>query len=464
MSKTSLISIVLFVLAATSSISFSQNTGLTVGRLQCEDRDHPLGVDRVHPSLAWIVQSDVRGARQSAYRVLAGSSSQSLAHDQGDLWDSGKINSDQTTGIEYLGKTIGCGQQVFWKVMAWNEAGHPSAWSEPANWTMGAQDAADWQEAKWIGAPQAAATSPSSPEYATLLLRDEFTVKPGLTRAVALVCGLGYCETTINGARVTEDVLSPGWSKYDKTCLYDTYDVTKSLHEGSNAIGLFLGNGMYNVKKVGDRYVKFQGSFGPQKAIAQLRLEYSDGTREIVGTDQRWKVASGPVTFSSVYGGEDYDARLNQQGWDQAGFEANSWASASVTTGPGGELRGLSCAAPPIRRFELFKPIKTTAIKPGISVYDMGQNASQMMTITVEGPAGSSVRIRPSELIKPDGTVDQQSTGRPIYCSYILSGNGEGDMVAEIFLLGIPVSSDRTKPGSRAARRFRWSIRCKATR
>ncbi|HEX8296424.1 MAG TPA: family 78 glycoside hydrolase catalytic domain [Chthoniobacteraceae bacterium] len=276
-------------------------------------------------------------------------------------------------------------------------------------------------------------TAPSA--AATLLLRKEFEVKPGLLRATAFVCGLGYYEMTLNGGKVTDDVLTPGWTKYNKTCLYDTHDVTRTLRAGRNAVGLFLGNGMYHVK-AGGRYAKFQGSFGPQKAIAQILCEYQDGTREWIVTDEQWRVGAGPITFTSVYGGEDYDARLEQRGWDQPGFDASKWTAARILTGPGGALKGLSCAAPPIRKFDLLKPAKTTVLKPGVTLFDLGQNASQMPKITVRGPAGASIKLSPAELLKPDGSVDQKSIGQPTYCVYTLSGTGSQTWSPRFFYCG----------------------------
>ena len=196
--------------------------------------------------------------------MLASGSADKLARDQGDLWDSGKVVSDLQMNIAYAGQALRPAQQVFWKVRVWDKAGHPSPWSFPATFTMGLLADADWQ-AKWIAAPT---------NHATLLLRRAFAVKPGLSRALMDICGLGQYELTANGRKSGDDLLSPGWSKYDRTCLYDTHDLTALLREGTNAIGIELGNGMYNV--TGGRYTKFKGSFGPLKAIAQLRLEYAD--------------------------------------------------------------------------------------------------------------------------------------------------------------------------------------------
>lgn len=392
------------------------SAALTPANLRCEFATDPLGVDTAQPALAWQLLSPARAQRQTAYQVLAASSVAQLAADRGDLWDSGKVVADATTQILYRGVPLKSAQQVFWKVRAWDQDGQVSVWSQPATFTTGLLDPADWQ-AQWIAAP----TNPP-----TLLLRREFVVRRGLRRALAHVCGLGQYELSLNGDKAGVDLLAPGWTKYDQTCLYDAHDITALLRRGTNAVGLTLGNGMYNV--TGGRYVKFKGSFGPLKAIAQLRLEYSDGSVEIIGTDGSWRCAPGPITFSCVFGGEDYDARLEPRGWDRAGFNDSAWSRAQVVRGPGGTLRGLTAAAPPLRAIETLRPVKITPLKPGTVVYDLGQNAPIMVRLAARGPAGSAVRIIPAELLKPDGSVDRGSAGGgPCWWQYTLRGEAGGE-------------------------------------
>lgn len=268
-------------------------------------------------------------------------------------------------------------------------------------------------------------------ENATLLLRREFAVKPALHRALVHVSGLGHYELTMNGRKVGEDLLSPGWTDTGKVALYDTHDVTALLREGvPNAIGLMLASGMYNVRP--GRYLKFESQFRPLMAICQLRLEYADGSIELIGTDPRWKVsAASPVTFSNVYGGEDFDARRVPTGWDSADFDDGAWTPATVTDGPGGVLRGASYAAPPVRAHETLRPVAVKTLRPGVTVYDLGQNASLMPRLRVRGPSGAEVRIIPAELVKADGSVDRTSVcgGQCLsWWSYTLDGNSEGEV------------------------------------
>jgi alpha-L-rhamnosidase len=394
-------------------------------QLCCDYAENPLGVDSSPPRLFWKLESNERGQLQTAYEILVASSAEILAQDKGDLWDSGRVKSGEAIQIPYAGRILRSSQQVFWKVRVWDKSRNVSDWNQPASWTMGLLSESDWQ-AKWIASPT---------NCETLLLRREFAVKPGLRRALIHVCGLGQYELTLNGAKVGEDLLAPGWTKYDKTCLYDTRDITSQLHAGQNVAGLFLGNGMYNVHA--GRYTKFTGTFGPLKAIAQLRLEYADGSVEIIGTDEQWRVASGPITFSSVYGGEDFDARLNPVGWDKSGFDSSNWMPAQVVAGPGGKLAGFSCAAPPLRAFEILQPVQINSIRTNIVVYDLGQNAPIMARIKIKGPAGSRVRIIPAELLKPDGSVDRGSVGNGLaYWQYTLSGDGDENYFSKFFYHG----------------------------
>ena len=205
---------------------------------------------------------------------------------------------------------------------------------------MGLLTAEEWRS-RWIA---------DAGNGETVLLRREFEVKPGLRRALVHLSGLGQYELQVNGAAAQDDLLSPGWTKYDKTCLYDTRDLTPLVRPGRNALGLFLGNGMYRVHA--GRYTKFTGSFGQLMAILHLRLEYADGTVETIGSDSRWRSHAGPITFSSIYGGEDFDARLDPKGWSAPGFDDRDWQQALEVGGPGGLLKGQTSAAPPIRTFE----------------------------------------------------------------------------------------------------------------
>jgi len=449
-----LIHTLFLLLSTTFLIEAQSNTGLAVD-LRCNYWENPLGIDVPNPTLGWTLKAlnaKMRGVDQSAYQVLVASSSELLNKNVGDLWNSGKVKSDVMGQILYAGKLLQSNQKCWWKVKIWNEKGKKSAWSEPATWTMGLMSADDWK-AKWISAAgaekyaikytsarqdinlgrdfveyrKANKPGPNDPNYSSMLLRKEFDILPELKRAVVHVCGLGQYELNINGKKVGDYLLAPGWTDYRFTALYDTYDVTDMLSKGENVVGLILSNGMYNVQFDSIRYVKLLNSYGPLMAKVQLHLEYSNGSTKDIGTDETWQVSPGPITYMNEYGGEDFDARLVEQGWDKASFKgSNRWTSPIVLPETGIVLKGLSCAAPPIKVIEKLTPVKKTALKPNVWIYDLGQNTSFMPEIKVKGSKGSIVRITPSELLHPDGTLDRlsasQHTHGPAWWQYTLNG------------------------------------------
>ncbi len=331
---------------------------------------------------------------------MAASSAAALAAGTPDLWDSGRQPAGDLAAARYGGAALASWQSAFWKVRAWDEAGRASAWSAPARWTMGVLQAEDWTAA-WIAAPG---------ETESLLLRREFTVRPGLRRALVAVSGLGQYELTCDGEQATDDLLTPGWTDYERATLYDVRDLTARVHPGTNALGLLLGNGMYDVVRR-DRFTKFAGFAGPLCAILQLRLEYDDGRVEWVGTDPRWRTLAGPITFGNAYGGEDNDARLLPVDWNRPGFDDRRWLPAVECLRPPGVLRGLTAAADPIRAAEVFRPIAVRPLPDGSVVYDFGQNAACVPRMTVSGPAGSSVRLTPAEVVNPDGSLNRATMG-----------------------------------------------------
>ncbi|HEX8323892.1 MAG TPA: family 78 glycoside hydrolase catalytic domain [Tepidisphaeraceae bacterium] len=407
--------------------------------LRCESTTAPTGIDAERPLLSWTLTADAaaRGVRQTAYQIRVASSAERLAQDQADMWDSGRVATDHLAPMAYAGKPLVSGQRCFWTVRVWDNVSPGPIDAVASHWTMGLRQPEDWAPATWISAGTEAAKSADS-----ILLRRGFSTKAGLARAVVFVSGLGQYELSINGQKVGDDLLSPGWTDYKKTVLYDTFDVTDKVRAGSdNAVGLILADGMYNIKPTRGRYVKFTNSFGPPKAIALLRLEYQDGSTQTVGTDRSWTLLPSPITYSNVFGGEDYDPRRLPPHWDEPQFSTGDAATPAVETdGPGGVLRGHSAAAPPIRAIGTHKPVTAKDLSPSVTVYDLGQNASHMPRLTVHGPAGSYVRVIPSELLGRDGYVDRascvQDAGGPAWWQYTLAGTGREMYFPKFFYQG----------------------------
>lgn len=392
--------------------------GLQPVNLRSDYRENPPGVDQLRPQLSWTLQANDSARRnlsQSAFQVLVATRKELLVLGRADIWDSGQIESDKMANVVFGGQSLQSSRQYWWMVRVWDQDRLVSDWSKPAAWSMGLLAKEDWK-AKWITSQKATSKSGPLP-----LFRRQFSVEKRLARAVVYVCGLGAYEMSINGRKVGDLELDPGWTNYRKTCLYSTYDVTDLVQNGSNVVGVMLGNGMYNV--AGGRYAKFTGSFGPLQLIAQIRLEFADGTVTEIGTDKDWKSISGPIMFSCIYGGEDHDARAELSGWEGAGFDDSTWSTAIETEGPGGKL--VAQSAPPIQVVREFKPVKISEPRPGVFVYDLGQNFSGRPAMKVKGPAGAEVKFIPGELLNKDGLVEQGWSGSPVWFKYTLKGSQE---------------------------------------
>jgi alpha-L-rhamnosidase len=416
--RASLISCVLLavaVLGAPLHPAPAGRGGLRPTDLKCQWEVNPPAINSTHPRLSWLLDSRQRDQIQTAYQILVSSSPLKLASDTGDLWNSGKVDSSRTLDIRYEGEPLASCLVCYWKVRVWDKDGHPSAWSAPARWTEGLLEPSDWT-AEWIGSGKA-----SQQRASAVALRHEFHLRGKVKQATVYVCGLGQFELDLNGTKVGDDVLTPGWTNYRKADLYLAYDVTPLLREGPNAVAVLLGNGMYNVQKT-KRYTKFVGSFGAPKLILQMELTCADGSTQQVVSDSSWHVLPSPITFNSIYGGEDYDARLQTPGWDKPGLNVSGLRKALVMKPPGGRL--MAQEIPPIRVMKVYKPVKITEPKPGVYVYDLGQNISGWPQIAVRGPRGGSVKIIPGELLTPQGLVTQRSSGGPAWFQYTLKGSG----------------------------------------
>lgn len=568
--------------------------------LRCEYRVNPLGVDVPQPRLSWVLESappDERGQRQTAYQILVASSEENLRADRGDLWDSGKVASDQTAHIVYAGRPLKSGQECWWKVRAWDGDGRASAWSEPARWTMGLLEPGEWQ-AKWIGydapppelekpaeetgsltfedckwvwfpegnprerapaetryfrhrftlppgrkvqrarflltaddqftlfvngqkagqsdgqpdawrRPQtleigeylvagvntlAIAATNTSPGPAGLLgklviefapgeplvifldrswkvsnrehaewqnpdfddedwpaakeiaqigeapwgvpgqstglhlpplpyLRKEFSVEKPLKRAVIYVSALGTCELRLNGHRISDDVFVPGRSDFRKRVYYRTYEVTDLVRQGENALGAILGDEWYAGYCGGWNKRNFYG--GEPRLLMQLHLEFTDGTGQIVVTDETWKATYGPILEADFYHGETYDARREMPGWDRVNFEESDWQSVEVTERVDLQLK--AHPGPPVRRVMELPAQNVTEPEPGVFVFDLGQNMVGWARLKVRGAKeGTKIVLRFAEVLNPEGTIYTANLRRA-RCTdtYICKGSAE---------------------------------------
>jgi alpha-L-rhamnosidase len=570
--------------------------------LRCEYRTNPLGLDTLAPRLSWkLAAADpaARGLGQSAYQVLVASSEALLLRNQGDLWDSGKVDGDRSIQVPYGGKALSSGELVWWKVRVWDNDAKPSAWSDPARWSMGLLAASDWQgkwigldsgeakpqelaNAQWIGAANAAPgtayfrgsfeNSPDNPISDALLfvvgsgattlaingghaqkseglkdpfsmditsslrkganvvalsvtstgndapvlmgaieldladgtrvmlsngekwrvssteapdwneagfndssweaakvlgpygmapwgemswptgylqehwpassgkaprgqvgwgwrtvlparlLRKDFTASQPVKRATLYVCGQGLFEAYLNGEKVGRDVLVPALSEYNKRMYYLTYDVTKLLRPGANALGVMLGNGRFFAPRY--NIPTAMRTFGYPKMMLQLDMEMADGKVQRVSSDGTWKLTTdGPIRANNEYDGEVYDARKEMAGWSRPGFSDTAWQPAQIVEGPTGILSAQPIA--PIRVTETLKPIAVREVRPGVYIFDMGQNMVGWCRLTVAGPSGSKVTLRHAERLRSSGMLYMDNLrSAEATDTYILKGKG----------------------------------------
>ncbi len=563
----------------------------TVTDLRCEGLDNPLGIDAPRPRLSWVLNSEEHGQRQTAYQVLVAGTAENLEAEQGDWWDSGKINSDQSTQVTYAGKPLTTDAQCLWKVRVWDKDGNPTDWSKPARWTMGLffnpanpPSPDGFGAARWIGldgenvtnylantswiwfpAGEPAKAAPpgqcyfrrtfvlpdteikfarieltgdneakgfingrdiggrsdphvvrdqdvtyrlepgtnvialigmnkgNAPKPAGVIarltvefegggtlaiptdeqwkasdqetngwneisfddsgwvaatnlgpagmepwgnvrnaeprrqparwLRKEFTAGKKVQRATVSFSGLGWSELYLNGGKVGDHVLSPAFAQYNQRVFYVTYDVTKQVQRGKNALGVVLGNGRYYA----DRSKIYTGTadFGWPKLLLQLRLEYADGSVADVVSDETWKLSTnGPIAANNDYDGEEYDARSAYRGWSRPGFYDQYWQPAQIVEAPAGALSAEMIE--PQRGTQTLKPVSLTAPKTGVYIFDLGQNIAGWCRLRVSGPAGTRVTLRFAENLKRDGTLDLANIrGARVTDTYTLNGSGE---------------------------------------
>jgi alpha-L-rhamnosidase len=409
---------------------FSQN--LSVTNLRCESRKNPLGVDKLKPQLSWELQSKQRSVLQTAYRILVADDSLLLKKNIGNIWDSKKILSSASIQVGYSGKPLQSVKKYYWKLMVWDNKGNVTTWSNISMWQMGLLDKRDWNNAKWIGYDEIIDSLKIAPHIhqggkrswgprrnILPMMRKEFSVDKKIKSATAYICGLGHFELNINGTKIGDHFLDPGWTNYSRHAQYVTFDITLQLQQGKNAIGVMLGNGFYYIP--GQRYRKMTGAYGHPKMIMRTVIEYADGTVDNIITDESWRTTKSPIIFSSIFGGEDYDATNEHEGWNKPGFveEGKDWIDVIITNGPD-KLE--SQMQEPVKITEYFTVKNKTDLKPGNTVYDLGQNFSGIPFIKVKGNIGDTVKIYCAELLNTDGTANQKATGGPSYFTYILKG------------------------------------------
>ena len=362
--------------------------------LRCEYLENPLGLDERQPRLSWRLDAEHRrGARQVSYQLLVSSEPGGAP----DLWDSGKVVSGASLHVPYAGKPLHSRQRAWWRVRVWDERGRMSESTERACWETGLLERSDWR-AQWIAGTLTGGRWTSVPAP---YLRKTFFVGARVTRARLYATALGLYEARLNGQRIGDLQLAPGWTDYRKRVHYQSFDVTPLLVVGDNTLGAILGDGWY-CGHVAGRGRQLYGD--RPKFLAQLVIDYLDGRTDVIGTDSTWRFAYGPLLESDLLMGESYDARLAFPGWDRPGFDDRGWQPARMGNGNGIALDGMRC--PPIRALHEFKPrLLQDAPDRRQRRYDFGQNLVGRVRLRLKGAAGATVTLRHAEMLDADGRL-----------------------------------------------------------
>ncbi|MDQ3541594.1 MAG: family 78 glycoside hydrolase catalytic domain, partial [Chloroflexota bacterium] len=400
---------------------------LRVIRPRVEYLDNPIGITVEHPRLSWIVTSDQRDQRQRAYRILVASERTMLDQDSGDLWDSGRVDSDETAQITYEGTPLLVRQRAWWKVQSWNQDDVPSPWSEIAHWEAGLLKPAQWI-GRWLSLPGLVADRdvPETGELDALvpapLFRRAFTVTGEVASARLYATARGVYEASLNGEVVGDQVLAPGWTNYTKRQQFQTYDVTNELVDGENVLGGWVAPGWFCGYVGWQRQSRFYGTT-PQ-LLMQLHIDYRDGTSEIVASDRDWRATTGPIRYADLLMGEYFDARRELRGWDVAGYDDRDWSDVAVSSRS--PVPFVSDPAQPVRALEAFTPVAMSEPALGTFIFDLGQNIAGRVSIRATGPAGTTITLRFAEILDNDGSLYTANLrAARVTDTFVLAGEGE---------------------------------------
>lgn len=371
-----------------------------VTRLQVEMKSNPLGIDVAQPRFSWQIASDKPDLMQVGYRIQVAASPEDLQSGKNLLWDSGEITSDCSLFIPYEGEMLQSRQSYYWrvKVKTNQSAGD---WSEVQMWSMAILNPTEWK-ARWIGENQMSNPGETDKDHTRLAaryLRKPFSINKEVKRATLYISGLGSSESYLNGKRISEDIFAPMPSHYPTRVYYNVYDVTDLLQQGDNLLGVVLGNGRYFAMRNPGML-----TYGLPSLLAQLEMEYTDGTTEQVVSDTSWKVTSqGPIIANNEFDGEEYDARKELKGWNTAQYDDSAWKTAELMDEPQGKL--VAQPNPNLTIQDTVKPIQVIARSDGKYILDMGQNMVGWLNVQLKGKAGKPITLKFAEILNPDTTL-----------------------------------------------------------
>lgn len=382
--------------------------------LLTENRKNPVGIDHT-PRFSWQITSDERGVLQSAFEIRVSEEQNNFNTTNSLFWNSGKVESDQSVHVPYAGKGLKSGKRYYWQVRVWDQKGKRSAWSNTAFFQMGLLNTSDWK-AKWIRSGKEGNTTASP------LFRKEFQLSKKIKSATLFITSHGMYEAFLNGERVGNDYLTPGWTSYNKRLQYQVYDLTEMVSQGKNAIGVQLGNGWHSSILGWEKNNEIYAN--ERSVLAQIEINYEDESQEIILSDTNWKTKLGPIQYSEIYHGETYDARLEMPGWSKVGFDDSDWEDVIVEDYTKDHL--LATWNEPVRKKETFPALKLFTTPEGDQVIDFGQNLVGWVSMKVKGKAGDTVNVFHTEVLDKEGNFYTESLRRARQLNrYVLKGEGE---------------------------------------
>ena len=391
-------------------VNLAAHAQLTVTSLKTEGQRNPVGLDIPQPRFSWVLESSKRNVKQTAYEIAVRSDNQVV-------WSSGKITSETSIHLPYTGPALESAKLYRWQVKVWDNQGSKMATSQEAVFHTALFKPETEISAKWISSGLKGDTVYGMvPQF-----RKSFSTTKKIKSATAFVTAKGLYEAQINGKRVGDAFLTPGWTAYNKRLLYQTYDVTQLLVSGKNAVGVSLANGWFR-GELG--WEKKTNTYGKETALLfQLNITYADGSKDTVISDDTWKVSPSPMLSSEIYDGEVYDARLEQNGWTTSSFNDSNWTKAEVRDFANNILSASNHEL--ITKHETFKPIKVLTTPKGETVLDFGQNLVGWVQMKVSGTAGNNIVLSHVEMLDKQGNLyfDNLRNAKA-QDTYILKGGG----------------------------------------